>query len=140
MDKQKIPEVEPDGKQPWDSFFQDGPSVSEDFQRAEQDSLVDSLREHLPPQVQAAAIFDARAVDNELNLLLIAEELSGLRAQALLAPVGRELGRSIEVHLCSAAEWSERLAAGDVFLQEILSGHLVMVCGELHLLTLSHGT
>lgn len=97
----------------------------------EQERLIETLRRHLPPQVQAAAIFEAAAAGSEVNLLLIAEGLSGLRAQALLAPVGRGLGRRVEVHLYSAAEWSERVKRGDGFEQEILSGRVMTIRGEL---------
>lgn len=97
----------------------------------EQERLIETLRLHLPPQVQAAAIFEATAASRDVNLLLIADEgLSGLRAQALFAPVGRELGRRIVVHLCTAAEWAERLPSGDAFVQEILSGHVQAIRGE----------
>lgn len=97
----------------------------------EQERLIAVLSEHMPPQVQVAAIFGTVEAGGVVNLLLIAEDLSGLRAQALFAPVGRELGRHIDVHLCTADEWAKRLESGDGFVQEILSGQMVLIRGEL---------
>lgn len=97
----------------------------------EQERLIAVLREHMPPQVQVAAIFGSMEAGGLVNLLLIAEGLSGLRAQALFAPLGRELGRHIEVHLCTAAEWANRLESGDGFVQGILTGPMVLILGEL---------
>lgn len=97
----------------------------------EKDQLIKTLREHMPPQVQAAAFFEADAAGNEVNLVLIGDGLSGLRPQALFAPVGRELGRRVEVHVYSAAEWSGRVKSDEGFEQDILSGRVVTICGEL---------
>lgn len=120
----------PKPPQAWDSFFKRDPAASDDFQRGERERLIETLRKYLPPEVLAAAVFGQ--VDSEVNLLLIADEgFSGLRAQALLAPVERELGCHIEVYQCTAAEWSKRLESGDGFVQEILSGRVVLLRGEL---------
>lgn len=94
--------------------------------------ILDVLTAHLPPQVQTAAIFEPETASGDLNLLLIADKgLSGLRAQALLAPASRELGLKVNVHLCSSEEWAERREKGDAYVSHILSNLVVMIRGEV---------
>ncbi len=104
----------------------------------QQSALVRRLKQHvleLGDSVQAAALFGSMAsgrshADSDIDVLLLTS-MSRLEAQALFKPLGRELGRPVNVLTYTAEAWAEKVQSGDAFVLGILQGALVLLTGDV---------
>ena len=104
--------------------------------------LVQTLREHLgtlEDHVTAAAVFGSAArgemhAASDVDVLLIAEDLSRLTAQAHFKQAGRDLGRPVNVLVYSAEGWRSAVQNGDTVVQDILSHPIVNLKADLRAL------
>lgn len=99
-----------------------------------------ALRERLAEldeEVEIAAIFGSLAkgeagAESDIDLLLVAPELSRVRAQAHFKPTGRELGHPVNVLLYTPQEWAAAVDEQNPLVADILSNPVVLLKGELH--------
>lgn len=94
--------------------------------------------------VHAAAIFGSVArgeprPDSDIDLLLIADGLSRLQAQSHFKKAGRALGRPVNVLLYTLADWSRARSGGDSLVQDIASGDVIELQGDIHALAPTPG-
>ena len=87
-------------------------------------------------RVQAAAVFGSTAQgtenqDSDVDLLLLTD-MSRVEAQALFKPVGRQLGRPVNVLVYEPKQWTAAVAGRDPLALEILAGALIALKGDLH--------
>lgn len=85
----------------------------------------------------AAAIFGSTArgeayAASDVDLLLIADGTSRLKAQAHFKNVGRQLGRPVNVLLYAAKEWRKAREQGDPLVHDILSRGFIALKGDIH--------
>jgi len=98
----------------------------------------------LEAQVHAAAIFGSIArgephAGSDIDLLLIADGLSRLQAQAHFKKAGRALGRPVNVLLYTLTDWSKARSGGDSLVQDIASGDVIELQGDIHALAPTPG-
>ena len=96
--------------------------------------LVDIVRPVLSkPGVQAAFVFGSLAkaeetATSDLDLMVIAN--IGLRKlTSLLSGLSEQIGREINPHVMTQAEYRQRLASGDHFVTHVLDGPKLFVVG-----------
>jgi uncharacterized protein len=101
--------------------------------------LPDLLREALAPEaarIDFAAVYGSMAkgrdhARSDVDLLIVGR--IGLdRAAELVAGVERRIDREIGLRVFASAEFENRLAHKDAFLQRVLAGPLTPVLGEIH--------
>lgn len=107
-------------------LFQEGGQLASDFKQR--------LAE-LGDRAEAAAIFGsvakgAATSDSDIDLLLIGE-VSRLEAQAFFKPLGRKLGRPVNVTVFTRQEWDAALAAKNALATDINSGAKIALKGTL---------
>ena len=100
---------------------------------------LDLLRERLQCLdcvVEAAAVFGSAArgelrPESDIDLLVIANELSTLLAQERYKPTGRAIGRPINLVVFSRGAWQQACGNGNPFPQNILARPLLPLLGNL---------
>ncbi|WP_345779939.1 nucleotidyltransferase domain-containing protein [Horticoccus luteus] len=107
--------------------------------------LVDLLAEVLPPKkITAAFVFGSIAAkseraDSDVDLMIIGEITHRTLASAMRAAAGR-IGREINPHFFTPAEFRRRLAAKDHFLGDVMAkSKLFIIGGENELGALVRG-
>ncbi|MBP0619097.1 nucleotidyltransferase domain-containing protein [Cupriavidus consociatus] len=83
-----------------------------------------------------AAIFGSVArgeekAESDLDVLVLGEELSSIRINALLKAVGRKHGRDIHASVFSRSEFEEMLAGGNSFAVGVMQQPMILLKGEL---------
>lgn len=101
--------------------------------------LLDAQVAELGERVKAAAIFGSTAqgtdsADSDIDLLLVTD-MPRVEAQTLFKPVGRLLGRPVNVLTYEPSRWREAVASGNPLAAEILGGALIQLKGDLHAAT-----
>lgn len=104
--------------------------------RAQLDMLGERLRS-LGGEVVAAAVFGSAArgelqASSDIDLLVVAGGLSTFEAQAYFKPVGRWLGRPVNLVVFSPAGWRNACGNGNPFPQNILARPLIPLAGKLY--------
>lgn len=100
------------------------------------DALVVDIQHALPATVTAAAIFGSAArgeerADSDIDVLVLGNDLSSIRINAALKPVGRKHHRDIRASVFSVAEFRKLLKEGDPFAVGVLEHPTVVIKGEL---------
>ncbi|NIN29094.1 nucleotidyltransferase domain-containing protein [Hydrogenophaga sp.] len=108
-------------------------------QDSETARLVREALERFEDPVAAAAIFGSTArgeasASSDVDLLMIADGTSRLKAQAHFKNVGRQLARPVNVLLYTPNEWRKAREAGDTLVRDILSQDLIALKGDIHAL------
>ena len=90
----------------------------------------------LGARVEVAAVFGSTAqgtegADSDIDLLLVTD-MPQVEAQALFKPVGRQLGRPVNVLTYEPSRWKDALTQSNPFAQELLDGPLIQLKGNLH--------
>lgn len=90
----------------------------------------------LGERVEAAVIFGSTAngtstAESDIDLLLITD-MPRVEVQAFFKPVGRELGRPVNVLAYDAKKWKQASASRNPLTAEILGGPLLPLKGDLH--------
>jgi predicted nucleotidyltransferase len=99
--------------------------------------LVEPLREALLPlagQVQAAFVYGSVAkggdtASSDIDLMLVADDLTYSEAMAVLHPLGETFGRTVNPTIYSRAELRKRLAADNSFLTRVLQQPKIWLIG-----------
>jgi predicted nucleotidyltransferase len=91
----------------------------------------------LDEDVDAAVIFGSAArgethAESDIDVLLLAPKLSRLSAQAHFKPVGRELGRPVNVQVFTRQAWQEAIDSGDALAHDIMAKPVLNLKGALH--------
>jgi predicted nucleotidyltransferase len=102
--------------------------------------VVDPIRQALAPYVDAidaAFVYGSVAKgedrsSSDVDLMVIADDLSATDAYGALASAEASLGRRIEPTVISAAEWQRRLAEGASFFVRVRSQPKLFVVGSEH--------
>lgn len=106
----------------------------------QQDStMATSLRARvaeLGEAVKAAAVFGSAArgathADSDIDLLLITD-MNRLESQAFFKPVGRELGRPVNVLTYSEQEWRNAIDRQNTLALDIAGSHLLELKGRIY--------
>jgi predicted nucleotidyltransferase len=108
-------------------------------QDSETARLVREALERFEDPVAAAAIFGSTArgeanASSDVDLLLIADGTSRLKAQAHFKNVGRQLARPVNVLLYTPNEWRKARETGDTLVHDILSQDLIVLKGDIYAL------
>ncbi len=99
------------------------------------EAWLDEVRAALPPEVEVAVVFgsvargEARAL-SDLDVLVLGEELSTIRINALLKAVGRKYGRDIHASVFSRSEFEQMLADGNSFALGVMRQPTIALKGE----------
>ena len=106
----------------------------------QQDSdLARILREQiarLGERVEAAVVFGSTAngtatADSDIDLLLVTD-MPRVEAQAFFKPIGRKLGRPVNVLTYEAQSWKHAVERANPLAAEILAGALIPLKGDIH--------
>ncbi len=101
--------------------------------------LAGPIREALEPladRVQFATIYGsvakrAETAASDIDLLIVADDITLEEIYRALAPVENSLGRKINPTLYTSKEFKDRKASGNPFLSRVLSGdHIVLMGAE----------
>ncbi|MFJ4293085.1 nucleotidyltransferase domain-containing protein [Cupriavidus sp. NPDC089707] len=100
------------------------------------DAVLDDIRAALPEETEVAAIFGSVArgeekAESDLDVLVLGEDLSSIRINALLKAVGRKHGRDIHASVFSRSEFEEMLAGGNSFAVGVMQQPMILLIGEL---------
>lgn len=100
------------------------------------DALLSDIAAALPPQAHTVAVFGSSArgeehAGSDVDVLVLGDELSSIRINAALKPVGRTHRRDIRATVLSAREFADLVRAGDSFAQSVLAHPVVLLRGEL---------
>jgi len=102
-------------------------------------AMVEPIRQALEPlanQIALAVIYGsvAKGADtaaSDIDLLIVADQLTLEDVYSALAPVEKDLDRKISPALYTSKEFADRKAAGNAFLTGVLAGeHLVLIGTE----------
>lgn len=100
---------------------------------AQLDMLTERLLS-LEGEVVAAAVFGSAArgelnARSDVDLLVIAPELSTIEAQAHFKPTGRAIRRPVNLVVFSPEAWQAAHARGNPFVRNVLAGSLIPLVG-----------
>lgn len=92
--------------------------------------------ESLPGKIHLALIYGsvARRADtaaSDIDLLIVADELTLEEVYAALSPAEELLGRKIQPSLYTSEEFDRRLARGNAFLKRVLEGPVTILFGSV---------
>lgn len=92
--------------------------------------------ETIDEDVDAAVIFGSFArgethSGSDIDVLLLAPNLSRLVAQAHFKPAGRKLGRHVDVHVYTRQGWREAIGSGNAFARDVLARPVLALRGVL---------
>ena len=99
-------------------------------------AMVDPLRHALEPlakQISLALVYGSVAkgsdtAASDIDLLVVADDVTLERIYSALAPVEPTLGRKINPTLYTPQEFADRKSSGNAFLTQVLAGdHLVLI-------------
>lgn len=119
-------------------YAADDPALAPLVVLMQQDSaLVRTLRDFLAAieGVQAAVIFGSQArgqegAGSDIDVLVLGE-VSELRLNTRLKPIGRLLGRPVHATVSSVQDFKKQLKAGESFATEIMRGPRIALTGDL---------
>ncbi|SOY68623.1 conserved hypothetical protein [Cupriavidus taiwanensis] len=99
------------------------------------DAGLEDVRNALPVEVEIAVVFGSVArgeeqATSDLDVLALGEELSAVRVNAALKPVGREHGREIHASVFSRSEFEQMLAEGNSFALGVVSQPVIALKGD----------
>jgi hypothetical protein len=99
------------------------------------DEILDDIASALPENAEAAIVFGSVARGDEsatsdVDVLVLGNNLSGLKVNARLKPVGRKHHREIHATVASRAEFEQRLAEGEGFASNVASRPFILLRGE----------
>ena len=97
------------------------------------------IREALAPlaeRISAALIYGSVAkktdtATSDIDLLVVADELTLEDLYSALSPAEQQLGRSVNPTLLTTGELNKRRASGNPFLERVLGGPVTPLIGEL---------
>ena len=99
-------------------------------------AMVEPIRDALEPlgeRIVLALVYGSVAkgtdrADSDIDLLVVADQVTLEESYAALAPVEARLDRRISPVLYTSREFNDRLAAGNAFLIRVLAGeHMVLI-------------
>jgi predicted nucleotidyltransferase len=104
--------------------------------------LAEPLREALAPlsrRIEAACVYGSIAsgtdtAQSDIDLLVVADDLSLEELYGALAHVEKRLARPVNPTLYSLAEFRKRKRAGNAFLTKVLNGRTLELIGDIHAL------
>lgn len=99
------------------------------------DALIVDIQQALPPTATTAAIFGSTArgeerAGSDIDLLVLGDNLSSIRVNAALKPVGRKHHRDIHATVFSPAEFRKLLKGQDSFAVGLQQRPTVVIRGE----------
>jgi hypothetical protein len=99
------------------------------------DVLLADLRTALPAAVETAVVFGSVArgeerAGSDIDVLALGPELSEIKVNAALRPVGRKHRREINVSCFSPEEFERLLARGDAFARSVVTQRTIPLKGE----------
>jgi len=102
--------------------------------------LADPLRDALAPlraRIAAAFIYGSVAAgrdtaDSDIDLMLVADDLTYAEAMTALHPAMEQAGRTINPTIYSRDELSSRLASGNSFITRVLAQPRIWLIGDDH--------
>ncbi len=102
------------------------------------DVLLADIRAALPATVETAVVFGSVArgeekAGSDIDVLALGPELSEIKVNAALRPVGRKHRREISVSCFSPDEFARLLAAGDGFARSVVNQPTIPLKGALRL-------
>ena len=100
------------------------------------DSVLNDILAAMSEDAVTVAIFGSSAraeehANSDVDVLVLGEELSSIRVNAALKPVGRKHHREIRATVLSPKEFSELAQSGDSFAQSVLANPVVVLKGTL---------
>lgn len=98
------------------------------------DAILNDIAGALPEAVEVAVIFGSVArgeesAGSDVDLLVLGENLSSLKINAALKPIGRMHHREIHAIVASRSEFEEKLAHGEGFAGNIVAHPVIPVKG-----------
>jgi Polymerase beta, Nucleotidyltransferase len=101
------------------------------------DELVVDLKAALPETAEAALIFgsSARGEDkaaSDIDVLVLGDNLSEIKVNAALRPVGRKHHRTINASVYSKNEFLKLVTAEEAFALSVMSQPVILLKGTLH--------
>lgn len=102
--------------------------------------MIEPIRRALQPlsdDISLALVYGSVAkradtASSDIDLLVVADELTLEQIYACLAPVEASLDRRINPTMYTSREFADRKASGSVFLTRILAGEHIMLIGTDH--------
>ncbi|TAM51357.1 MAG: hypothetical protein EPN57_19135 [Paraburkholderia sp.] len=104
------------------------------------DEILDDIESALPEDVEAAVVFGSVARGEEssksdVDVLVFGDNLSSLKINARLKPVGRKHHREIHATVTSRREFEEKLAEGEGFANNVVSRPFIPLRGVFNYAT-----
>lgn len=101
------------------------------------DEVLADIQAVLPEAAEVAVVFGSVArgeesAESDIDVLVLGEDLSDIRLNALLKPVGRRHHRVIHAQSFAIAEFSQLVQDGNSFALSVLSQKTIPLKGELH--------
>ncbi len=98
------------------------------------DEVVTDIASALPDEAEIAVVFGSVArgeekATSDIDVLVLGDELSELRVNALLRPVGRKHSREIHASVFSRKEFEQMLADGNDFARNVVSQKVIPLKG-----------
>jgi len=99
------------------------------------DEIMQDIANALPKKVETAVVFGSVArgeeqATSDLDLLVLGEDLSEIRVNARLKPVGRKHRREINASVFSPKEFEQLLQQGNGFVLGIVNQKVIPLKGE----------
>lgn len=99
------------------------------------DEIMQDIANALPKEVETAVVFGSVArgeeqATSDLDLLVLGEDLSEIRVNARLKPVGRKHRREINASVFSPKEFEQLLRQGNGFVLGIVNQKVIPLKGE----------
>jgi hypothetical protein len=103
------------------------------------DALIDDIRNALPASVDTAVVFGSSArgeerADSDVDVLAIGRQLSAIKVNAALRPVGRKHRRIINAVIYTPDAFRSAVRTGDGFAMGVLASPVVPLRGRLDLI------
>jgi hypothetical protein len=100
------------------------------------DSLVEDIRAALPAKAPTAVIFGSVArgeedAQSDVDVLVLGDDLSSIRINGALKPVGRKHHRDIRATVFSQSEFEKLLRDENSFVMGLLSRPTIVIKGQL---------
>lgn len=95
-----------------------------------------AVMESLPGAIHLALIYGsvAKQADtsaSDIDLLIVADELTLEEVYAALSPAEESLGRNVNPTLYTSEEFEQRRTRGNAFLQRVLDGPVIVLSGSI---------
>lgn len=101
-------------------------------------ALLADIRDALPSNVDTAVVFGSAARGEEhaasdIDVLALGDDLSSIKVNAALKPVGRKHHRDINATCLSAIEFAKLLKEGDGFAASVAAQRTIPIKGEFRI-------